>query len=407
MGNEYKLTIEENVRIYNDEIKQLAFRHVRRAEEIPTVYIIGGQPAAGKSKVLDKAFREVDCNAVIINGDDYRKFHPEEKEIYERFGHEGSKYTHPDCAKWAVDAMKEARSNKYNVILENTLRSSDITYTINNFKNNGYRVEIKILAVNELESLAGIYHRYEDQLSIYNNQKDPTTIPRFTPLEYHDNAYTSMLSTVEKIEQDGIADLKIYNRKGDLLYDSTDNPQSRKAVDIIIETRNTPWLIEKYQQYIMENEKLINQMVENKENTNHIAIVKDLTNRSEKTLTEIDKRIYTIIREIKDSNADINTLKSNSPTKELYSFYAKKAMEGAENIWESLKLDVGKGTDFEVAKQMLESRKFSSCRIREVLKQSPSISMLTIERTKRYKIASQITRMAQCFLKTNKNGIEI
>ncbi len=50
----------------------------------PQIVILGGQPGAGKSKIITLSENQFfkDGNVVVINGDDFRHYHPKAEEIF-------------------------------------------------------------------------------------------------------------------------------------------------------------------------------------------------------------------------------------------------------------------------------------------------------------------------------------
>lgn len=65
------------------------FKHT----ETPNVYMIVGQPGVGKSTIATLFFNKFDKNIIFINGDDYRQYHPNYKEICDYFGDNSVEYT--------------------------------------------------------------------------------------------------------------------------------------------------------------------------------------------------------------------------------------------------------------------------------------------------------------------------
>ncbi|WP_405511757.1 zeta toxin family protein [Spirosoma sp. KNUC1025] len=62
----------------------------------PIGILLGGQPASGKTGLI-KQLRRTYSNRkfVVINGDEYRQFHPRARMIGETFGQDAPKYTQP------------------------------------------------------------------------------------------------------------------------------------------------------------------------------------------------------------------------------------------------------------------------------------------------------------------------
>lgn len=46
-------------------------------QQNPKGFVLGGQPGAGKSILIEKIKKELNSNVIVINGDDYRKYHPD------------------------------------------------------------------------------------------------------------------------------------------------------------------------------------------------------------------------------------------------------------------------------------------------------------------------------------------
>ena len=62
-------------------------------EQNPKAYLLGGQPGAGKSILNNYTKKINNDNIIIINADEYRKYHPNFKEIEKEYGIYYPKYT--------------------------------------------------------------------------------------------------------------------------------------------------------------------------------------------------------------------------------------------------------------------------------------------------------------------------
>ena len=176
----------------------------KKKSNIPKAVVLGGQPGAGKSILIDIAKKEfLDNNVVIINGDELRRVHPDSKKILKEHEKEYAFYTDADVRVWTSDLFKKAIKDKYNIIFEGTLRE---------LKDNGFFVEIKVLSVNGIDSIISTMERYE-------NQKKFEGHGRVTPSESHKNAYYGMLDTLETIEKQKCFDtLEVLTRDCDIIY---------------------------------------------------------------------------------------------------------------------------------------------------------------------------------------------
>ncbi len=90
----------------------------------PIGFILGGQPAAGKSGLIKKLRRDHRLSdLVVINGDEYRQHHPRKRELDEQFGQDSPKYTQK-LSNAVVDFLKaECLRLRCNFIIEGTMRT--------------------------------------------------------------------------------------------------------------------------------------------------------------------------------------------------------------------------------------------------------------------------------------------
>ena len=116
-----------NEKNYTDEEFQKAFQQILKfyksrysSQENPKAFLLGGQPGAGKSALENMI--NIENKYVSISGDDYRKFHPLYDKLNKIYGKDASKYTQKWSGEMVEYLLKEARKEKWNVILEGTLR---------------------------------------------------------------------------------------------------------------------------------------------------------------------------------------------------------------------------------------------------------------------------------------------
>jgi predicted ABC-type ATPase len=209
----YKLSAKE----HEDILQKLLSNTLERSEyqEQPRIVILGGQPGSGKSKLTEIAHDSFFDNqsVAVINGDDYRAYHPKAREIYELHDKKFAEMTDPDVRTWTPRIFEEAIKEKRNIIFEATMRNKEpLMTTIETLKGEGYKIGIMVMAVNEQVSRVGIVRRYEDQ-------KANGGIARWTPIETHDEAFKNMPDAVAAIERNSSIDsISVYNRAGEILY---------------------------------------------------------------------------------------------------------------------------------------------------------------------------------------------
>jgi predicted ABC-type ATPase len=209
----YKLSDKQHEEIFLEILKGML--SATELQKNPRIVILGGQPGSGKSKLTDIAreFFFNDQPVAVINGDDYRVLHPKAQEIFNLYDKRFAEMTDPDVRAWTPRLLGAAIQGKRDIIFEATMRNREpLMSTINYLKENGYTIDVMVMAVHERVSRAGIVKRYE-------NQKAKGGIARWTPFEAHDEAYGNMPETAEAIEnQSPIDSIRVYNRAGEVLY---------------------------------------------------------------------------------------------------------------------------------------------------------------------------------------------
>ena len=215
MFDKYKLPQDIHNYIFNEIINDLF--DGKTPVQNPQIFILGGQPGAGKS-VLTKRIYETfdDPNMVVINSDEFRLNHPCAQEIFAKHDKDFAVYTDPDVRVWGKRIFDEAIAGHYNIIFEGTMRTTMICDTIKNLQAEGYKINIMAMAVPEVESRISIYARYQEQLDNY-------PLARFTSKISHDAAYYGMLDTLRQIENEHLYDtINVYNRAGDIVFQTGD-----------------------------------------------------------------------------------------------------------------------------------------------------------------------------------------
>lgn len=223
----------------------------------PKVFLLGGQPGAGKSGVEHMINLKKDY--VSISGDDYREYHPRFQEINLEYGREASKYTQQWAAEMTEKLIKELRKEKYNLIVEGTLRTAELPLKeANAFKKEGYEVELNVVVVKPEKSRLGTLQRYEEMLK-------RGKIPRMTPKEHHDLVVNNIANNLEIIYKAEVFDnIKLFDRENNLLYNKIENP-SVSPKDILQKEFHREWQEEEIKEWNERWEYLIQVMKDRKE----------------------------------------------------------------------------------------------------------------------------------------------
>ena len=246
--------------------------------ENPKVVLLGGQPGAGKSGLENMV--NIKKNYVSISGDDYREYHPRFKEINLEYGREASKYTQQWAAEITEKLIKELRKEKYNLIIEGTLRTAELPLKeANAFKKAGYEVELNVVVVKPEKSRLGTLERYEAMLK-------QGKVPRMTPKEHHDLVVNNIGNNLEIIYNSKAFDnIKLFDRENNLLYNYKESPNVNPK-DILNKEFNRVWKKEEIEKFKEKWENLIKVMENRKVPTKEIS---ELKNEKEQILERISK----------------------------------------------------------------------------------------------------------------------
>lgn len=236
--NRWKLSEIENQEVFEKVIKPI-IENVGTKQENPIALFLGGQPGAGKSALAEEVLSEFESKGslVPISTDDYRDKHPHQKKLMETNDKIASQLTGPDCGLWVQKAVALAKENKFNILLDGTLRDSEaVAQSMTSLRKAGYKIEVRIVAVSAQQSQLATMLRYE-------GQKADKGVGRMTSPEAHDAGYHGLPVTLKRIEDEMLADkIGIYQRGGDKLYEnSQDQGQWKyppKAVEVLEDKRN-------------------------------------------------------------------------------------------------------------------------------------------------------------------------
>jgi hypothetical protein len=237
--SDFKLDPGTHESVYAD-IEYDVFKGLTASSQ-PRVIISGGQPGSGKSRLVSDSQKEfVDRNVAIINGDEYRQYHPAVAEICRFDDKRLAELTDPDCRMWTRRLFEAAIKSRFNIIFESTMRESGpITDTMKRLRSSGYQLTAKIIATHSRFSTTSIIMRYEQNRSKYG-------FGRWTPLASHDAGYDGLMATVKIIEESRLVDdLQVYNRSSEQIYSSSDAVTS--AVSIIEQERERTPTVDEFE----------------------------------------------------------------------------------------------------------------------------------------------------------------
>jgi predicted ABC-type ATPase len=285
--DQHRLTPAENTAIFETDIKPDLFAGTKPSDR-PVAIIFGGQPGSGKSASVDAALCELEkCGgAVQIIGDDMRGYHPHYARLMEQDDKTAAFYTDRDTGQWIEKSIASAKEQRVNIIIEGTMRDGNkVAETMQSLRQAGYKIEARALAVNPCLSRQGILQRYE-------NQKADRGTGRMTTAKAHQDGYDGMLVTLERIENEKLADrVGIYKRGGEEIYSNellrdgewARVPQARLVVEA---ERKRPMTLQERHDYAEGFDKLLNLIAKpsRKASSQEINVIEELRQRARREL---------------------------------------------------------------------------------------------------------------------------
>lgn len=209
-----------SIETFNERLKQtyIDITEPMTPLNAPRAFILGGQPGAGKTGLQEIMSNQCSGNLIIINGDEFRELHPDFKYLQEKYGKDSVDYTGKFSGKMTESLIKKLKSDKYNVLVEGTLRTSEVPLnTCRNFKESGYSVTLGIMAVKPEISYISTIFRYEKMLEMGK-------FPRATAKDKHDYVVAKIPENLKEIyDSKQFDNIVIYNREGECLYDMSAN----------------------------------------------------------------------------------------------------------------------------------------------------------------------------------------
>lgn len=216
--------------LWNDLISEQQISPVKS----PKGFVLGGQPGAGKSNLVGIIRQELNRNILIINGDEFRRYHPNFDGIQEQYGIDSPKHTAAFSGHMTERVIEKALREGYNISVEGTFRTTETPMrTLEKMREHGYETAVYIQTAPSEVS-------WQSTLERYHAMELLGETPRATPKEHHDLVVKLLPQNADAVFLSGKADVfKVYSREG-LIFDSRVQFQEMPSVAIDHELhRNT------------------------------------------------------------------------------------------------------------------------------------------------------------------------
>jgi len=215
MSNEKDaLSAEEHARIFRERILEESAFSTATPQERPRVIILSLQPGAGKGGLARSAELELRGDAVTVDPDALRDFHPKVESFRNAHPYTWADDTHPDASAWAKELRSAAVEGRKNLILDTTLADGDKAVAlVKDLQAKGYEVEIRAMATHRLESELGVDERFSNSL-------ERKGFGRYVPEGIRDQVYRDLPDNLNQVAKETGTPVRIFNREGAELYNS-------------------------------------------------------------------------------------------------------------------------------------------------------------------------------------------
>ena len=213
-GEKDVLSPEEHARVFRERVLRESTFDLATSQDRPRAIILAGQPGSGKGGLAATAGNELRGDAVTVDPDELRRFHPNISEFRRETPYTWSGRTHADASQWADELLNETVADRKNLIFDTTLSNGQwASELINDLKAKGYDVEVRAIATSKLESELGVDRRFTQRL-------DAEGYGRHVPEAARDAIYGKLPTSLDTVHANTDVPIRIFNREGVELYDS-------------------------------------------------------------------------------------------------------------------------------------------------------------------------------------------
>lgn len=186
-----------------------------RQHNTPKAILLAGQPGAGKTELSAMMVSLLDNDAVFINADDFRRYHPSHRLLHDKFGPDAVQMTAAFSAAVTERLIHALSDLHVNLVIEGTGRTVDVPKrTAELLVSKGYTVELAVIAVRPIVSLTSTLLRFYQM-----NERG--TLPRATTMSAHDCVVDALPDNLDILcKLPCISRLTIWDRELSQLYDS-------------------------------------------------------------------------------------------------------------------------------------------------------------------------------------------
>ena len=131
-----------------------------RQQKHPSAVLLAGQPGAGKTELSTMLVSQLKGGAAFLNGDDYRRYHPNYRRLYSEYGSDSVQMTSAFSSTVIEQLIEVLSDHHLNLVVEGTGRTVDVPRnTAEMLAAKGYSVEMAVIAARPEVSLISTLRR--------------------------------------------------------------------------------------------------------------------------------------------------------------------------------------------------------------------------------------------------------
>ena len=241
---------EEQAReIFASDIAPFLFGH-GEPQDNPLAVIVIAQPGAGKTALTQQLRGEVRGDAVVVEVDGLKPFHPDLVALVSQVGDVAAdELVQADARRWAGMAVDHLLGRRVNVLIEQFPRSRDmLADTVGQLSEAGYEVRAAVVTTPLPLSMQGVLLRFWEG--------HEHTGGRDVPLDKQRERFDQIPQIVDWLLADPqIAEVTLYRRTGAVVFstgragadDSVDADAARQALS---QERQRPWSVRESEEFL-------------------------------------------------------------------------------------------------------------------------------------------------------------
>ena len=247
MGHPENFTQDELSVAVTEVDEMMVLSTLAQPHKHPKAFLLGGQSGAGKTRMQNILLKEERLDALVINGDLYRRNHPRIEEIINVYGiEEMPRYTAQWLASFVEELIKRLAKMHFNLIIEGTLRTVETPVRTADFLlSHGYRVALAVMAVKPAISLVSCQVRFF-------KMRESGTHPRTVDPEIHNTIVEGLIENIRQLENSNLfEEIRVYSRTGQLLISASHNDDVESVLpsDIMERVLFGAWTLEEESHY--------------------------------------------------------------------------------------------------------------------------------------------------------------